>query len=62
LGLPEDIFIAMIKRDDSFIIPTGGTILQSKDALYALSKSDNAEYLSNLRKWSVNNQEMMGIS
>jgi cell volume regulation protein A len=49
LRLPQDIFIAMIKRDDSFIIPTGGTILQSGDELFLLSESDNAEYLNNLR-------------
>lgn len=50
LGLPpQDIFIAMIRRDDAFIIPTGGTILQSGDVLFALSESDNKEYLNNLR-------------
>ena len=39
----------MIRRDDAFIIPTGGTILQSGDVLFVLSESDNAEYLNNLR-------------
>jgi len=49
LGLPEDTFIAMIKRADSFIVPEGSTLLQPGDILFVLSKSDNAEYLSDLK-------------
>ena len=49
LGLPEDTFIAMVKRADSFIVPEGSTLLQPGDILFVLSKSDNAEYLSDLK-------------
>lgn len=37
LGFPKNAIIAMIKRDDSYIIPNGLTILQAEDTLIVLA-------------------------
>lgn len=51
LGLSQDIVIAMIRRDDDFIIPSGSTTLKLDDIIFALSESDDPEHLRDLRKW-----------
>lgn len=57
LGLSQDIVVAMIKRGDDFIIPSGSTILEKGDILFALSESDDPEHLSSLRSWFADTQE-----
>jgi potassium/hydrogen antiporter len=40
LGLPGDCLIVLISRDDSFLVPSGGTVLQEGDTILVLvSKS-----------------------
>jgi len=36
LGLPPDTLIVLISRDDSFIVPSGGTVLQESDTALIL--------------------------
>lgn len=37
LGLPADFLVILIARDNEFVLPSGGTILQSGDTLLVLS-------------------------
>lgn len=37
LGLPEDFLIILIARDNDFVLPSGGTVLQGGDTLLVLS-------------------------
>jgi cell volume regulation protein A len=41
IGLPRDSLVVLISRDDSFIIPSGGTILQEGDAILVLVNRTN---------------------
>ncbi|MGA9118214.1 MAG: potassium/proton antiporter [Bacteroidota bacterium] len=41
LGMPQDSLIVLISRDDSFIIPSGGTILQEGDTILVLVNKSN---------------------
>ncbi len=38
LGLPDDFLVILIARDNDFILPSGGTVLQSNDTLLVLSE------------------------
>lgn len=37
LDLPADFLIVLVARDNGFLLPSGGTVLQSGDTLLALS-------------------------
>jgi potassium/hydrogen antiporter len=41
LGLPQDSLIALINRNDNFIVPSGGTVLQESDAVLVLVNKNN---------------------
>jgi len=41
LGMPQDSLIALITRDDSFLVPSGGTVLQEGDTLLVLVNKRN---------------------
>jgi len=43
LGLPADYLIILIARGDDFVLPNGGTVLQSGDTLLALSDLQSFE-------------------
>lgn len=47
LGLPQDAFIAMIKRNNEYLVPAGSTILEENDTLVVLS--ENQEGLNKVR-------------
>lgn len=41
LGLPQDTLIVLISRDDAFIVPSGGTVLNEGDTILVLVNSQN---------------------
>ncbi len=43
IGLPKKCLIAMIFRDDEYIIPTGTTVIEQKDVLFVLMDKDSEE-------------------
>ena len=57
LGLSQDIIIAMIKKGDDFIVPSGSTIIETGDVVFALSESYDPQHLGNLRSWFPDTQE-----
>ena len=48
LGMPKNSLIAMILRDDVYIIPSGTLQLKTNDVLYILIDKDNQEILSQI--------------
>jgi cell volume regulation protein A len=47
LGLPDDFLIILIARDNDFILPSGGTVLQSNDTLLVLSDKESFDKVMN---------------
>ena len=43
LGLPRDSLIVLISRDENFLVPSGGTVLQETDTVLVLVNKDNLE-------------------
>jgi cell volume regulation protein A len=41
LGMPRDSLIVLISRNDSFLVPSGGTVLQESDTVLVLVNKDN---------------------
>jgi cell volume regulation protein A len=41
LGFTEDTFIAMIKRSDEYIVPSGSTVIEANDTLVVLSENQD---------------------
>ena len=41
LGLPQDCLIVLISRNDSFLVPSGGTVLQEGDTVLVLVNRNN---------------------
>jgi potassium/hydrogen antiporter len=41
LGLPKDCLIAMINRDENFLVPSGGTVLEEGDIILILINRNN---------------------
>lgn len=41
LNLPDDFLVVLIARDNDFVLPNGGTVLQSDDVLLALTDADS---------------------
>ena len=41
LGLPKDSLIVLISRNDKFVVPSGGTVLEEGDTLLALVTKQN---------------------
>ncbi len=41
LGMPEDSLIVLLSRDESFIVPSGGTVLQEGDTVLVLVNKTN---------------------
>ncbi len=41
LGLPQDTLVVLIGRDDEYIVPSGGTVLQEGDTLLVLASAEN---------------------
>jgi cell volume regulation protein A len=41
LSLPQDSLIVLISRNDSFVVPSGGTILQEGDTALVLVNKNN---------------------
>jgi cell volume regulation protein A len=49
LGLPKDSLIVLLSRDDRYIVPSGGTVLEEGDVVLVLVNGDNlAEVRSRL--------------
>ena len=48
LGMPKNSLIAMILRDDKYIIPSGTLQLKANDVLYILIDKDNQEILNQI--------------
>ena len=48
LGMPKNSLIAMILRDDAYIIPSGTLQLKTNDVLYILIDKDNQEALNQI--------------
>jgi cell volume regulation protein A len=43
LGLPKESLIAMINRNEQYVVPTGGTIIENGDILLVLSNKKTIE-------------------
>jgi cell volume regulation protein A len=41
LGMPQDSLIVLISRNDNFIVPSGGTVLQEGDTILVLVNKNN---------------------
>lgn len=41
LGMPQDSLIVLVSRDDNFLVPSGGTVLQEGDTILVLVNKDN---------------------
>lgn len=41
LGMPEDSLIVLLSRNDGFLVPSGGTVLQEGDTVLALVNKNN---------------------
>jgi cell volume regulation protein A len=41
LGLPQDSLIVLISRDNDYLVPSGGTVLQGGDTLLVLVNKNN---------------------
>ncbi len=54
LGLPQDTLVVLIGRDEEYIVPSGGTVLQDGDTLLVLASAESLpevrERLSNLKR------------
>lgn len=47
LGLPDDFLIVLIARDNEFMVPSGGTVLQGNDTLLVLSDKESYDNVLN---------------
>jgi cell volume regulation protein A len=47
LGIPQDTLVVLIGRNDQYLVPNGGTVLEAGDTLLALAGKDQ---LSTLRE------------
>ena len=43
LGLPNDSLIVLVVRNDNYLVPSGGTVLEAGDTLLALVNKDNLD-------------------
>lgn len=41
LGLPQDTLVVLIGRDDEYLVPSGGTVLQEGDTLLVLASAES---------------------
>jgi cell volume regulation protein A len=41
LGMPQDSLIVLVSRDDNFLVPSGGTVLQEGDTILVLVNKNN---------------------
>jgi cell volume regulation protein A len=41
LGLPQDSLVVLISRNDNFLVPSGGTVVQEGDTVLVLVNKDN---------------------
>jgi len=48
LGLPESAVIMIIKREDTSIVPRGGTVIESRDKLLFLTETDDLPKLKSI--------------
>jgi len=48
LGLPHQSLVVLISRNDSFVVPSGGTLLQEGDTLLVLVNKDNLPLVRSL--------------
>jgi len=53
LRLPADLLVVLIARDNQFLVPNGGTVLQEGDTLLVLS--DEASYNAVLARATLRN-------
>ncbi|MCC6956534.1 MAG: potassium/proton antiporter [Anaerolineales bacterium] len=51
LGLPPDFLVVLIARDNDFILPSGGIVLQGKDTLLVLA--DNKSFDEVVKKFNL---------
>ena len=58
LGLPRDSLIVLINRNESFLVPSGGTILEAGDVVLVLvNKGNLAEVREILMSWKKPKKE-----
>ncbi len=43
LGLPDDFLVVLVARENDFVVPSGGTVLQAGDTLLVLSDKESFE-------------------
>lgn len=48
IGLPDGALIVLIKRDDEFFVPGGGTVLREGDNLLVLADKDTFRKVSSI--------------
>jgi len=46
LGLPDDFLVVLIARENGFVVPSGGTVLQAGDTLLVLSETASFEQVA----------------
>lgn len=46
LGLPDDFLVVLIARENDFVVPSGGTVLQAGDTLLVLSETASFEQVA----------------
>lgn len=58
LGLPNDFLVILIARDNDFVLPSGGTVLQDGDTLLVLS--DNESFEEVMTKFNLSESKAAG--
>ncbi|HNQ98099.1 MAG TPA: TrkA C-terminal domain-containing protein [Treponemataceae bacterium] len=52
IGLPRDSLIVLINRNENFLVPSGGTVLEEGDVVLVLVNQKNlAEVRETLMRW-----------
>ncbi len=58
LGLPDDLLVILVARDDDFMVPSGGTVLEDGDTLLVLSDKKSFEKV--VTKFNFFNSQVAG--
>jgi len=53
LGLPDEFLVVLIARDNDFVLPSGGTVLQDNDTLLVLSDKESFDQVAQKFNLSV---------
>ena len=58
LGMPPDSLIVLVSRDDSFLVPSGGTVLQEGDTVLVLVNKNNLPQVRSVLSKQKPNDEL----